>query len=154
MITIDKLLVFKYIDKASMIIFIGVSSTYLLNQTYNITAPFLKTTNKSNYENTINLFKKEQKLHLSTVFVFDKLVKLIFQKNSILPNTEFYHVTRFNTGKSYNRLKKEEQIRYIILNDELIVENQFRALEIFEVDLTKKTFVKKIENYSIYELRK
>ena len=135
----------KKIQHIGLLITIVFSCVFLFRQVYHYTLPFLKyPQTKRDYFLTVNNFKSDTELNNSTIFTFDKTLKLLFFKNTILPNTEYYHVSRFKKtelGKSGPE--------YIIKND-LMDDSQFSALIYYKVDTSVYKMYKKTLNYTVY----
>ncbi len=128
-------------------------SVFLYLQVFHYTAPFLKySESKKKYASIaekFNDFKKEVEANNSIVFTFDKRIKLLLFKNTIFPNTEYYHHTLFSYD-GYNKLNDKQKLAYYIFDSNLNGE-QLSALNYYKVPLSSFIVKEKKMNYVIYK---
>lgn len=133
-----------------------VVSVFLFFQILHYTSPFLKyVESKGKHEvlaSQFSSFKKKIESKDQLVFTFDKQLKLFLYKNTLFPNTEYYHHTIFSIDK-YNRLSSKDKLSYVLLNNE-IGNEQLMTLNYYKINFTDFTKSNDILNYSIYELKR
>jgi hypothetical protein len=126
---------------------------FIYSQAFHYTAPFLNyKSSKAKYiaiaENFKN-FKKEADSNKYVIFTFDKMLKLVLYKNTIFPNTEYYHVSRFSF-EGYKKLNSFKKLTHIIKNND-IGDSQFSTLDYYQIPVLDFKKKNQVLNYTIYE---
>ena len=131
-------------------------SFFVFFQVMHYTSPFLKySESKSKHEvlmSQFSNFKKKIEATNQLVFTFDKQLKLFFYKNTLFPNTEYYHHSLFSTV-GYNNLQSKKKLSFVLLNNELGSE-QLMTLNYYKIDFTRFEKSNDKLNYSIYEFKR
>ena len=141
------------VDSALTYFTIIIVSIFVVQQIYHYTSPFIKfEKSKSQHlemAKSLKIFKNEAIQKKYQVFTFDKATKLFLFENTILPNTEFYHVSKFSV-KGYKTLNKNKKLSHIIKIKETD-ESQFSTLKYYHVPFIEYKEKLNLTKYIIYE---
>jgi len=151
--------VINYFNENSNRVFLIVCLTivhvlfFIYSQAFHYTAPFLNyKSSKAKYiaiaENFKN-FKEEADSNKYVIFTFDKMLKLVLYRNTIFPNTEYYHVSRFSF-EGYKKLNSFKKLTHVIKNND-IGNSQFSTLDYYQIPLLDFKEKNQVLNYTIYE---
>lgn len=128
-------------------------SVFLVQQVYHYTAPFIKYNESKEKHASIvknfGAFKKEATENDYVIFSFDKRLRLLLYRNTIFPNTEFYHISKFSFEK-YKKLNSKDKLTHYI-SDSTLNQEQFYTLRYYNIDLSTFSEKSRKLNYRIFE---
>lgn len=140
------------IEKALNYLTMVIVSLFIFQQVFHYTSTFLKYGESKTKYLTIatdfSVFKRKVEEKKYVIFSFDKYIKLIFFKNIIFPNTEYYHVSDFSFN-GYRKLERNRRISHIIKNCDLD-DSQFTTLNYYHISFKDFKEIEKVSNYLIY----
>lgn len=141
------------IETAMVFLSIILVSVFLLQQVYHYTAPFVKyNESKAKHDSIIQNFynfKKKAAKDDYVIFSFDKRLRLLLYRNTIFPNTEFYHISKFSF-KKYNKLNSKDKLTHYIL-DSTLNQEQLYTLRYYNIDLSTFSEKSRKLNYRVFE---
>jgi hypothetical protein len=143
----------KIVESAMTYFSLVVVAIFIFQQIFHYTSPFLKyNQSKQEYASLtkeFDSFKKEAKTKNYVIFTFNKPLKLILFKNTIFPNTEYYHHTLFSFD-GYSKLKKSKQLSHFI-EDKTVSTSQFSTLDFYKIKRDSFKERELLLNFSIFE---
>lgn len=143
----------KIVETAMTYFSLVVVMIFIFQQIFHYTSPFLKYNQSKQQYVTLTTefesFKKESIAKNYVIFTFNKPLKLILFKNTIFPNTEYYHHTLFSFD-GYAKMKKNKQLSHFI-EDKSLNNSQFSTLDFYKIKRDSFKERELLLNFSIFE---
>ena len=125
---------------------------FLFQQIFHYTAPFLKYyQSKKNHYKILTQFKSfKDSLNDNQAVIYSSIpeIKLFLYQNIILPNSEYYPVSKFSKD-GYNKLKKNQKISVVILPNPYEYYLKGSPFTCFNVNTSEFRVKEQVMNYTI-----